>query len=257
MRRPPITQFARVTIQGELYFGLARDVQLSRLAANVLGLAAGDALALDTLYFDSANRDIALTRRAANKLQMGAGDHLELDEIYLDATNRDVRLYRVSANVLGLSGGLQLGGDLTLGTNRILGGTMKFKEIYGDGFASRNAADDGFAHLYGRSFYVFENIYMYTNAASINANNTNGHYVLWRARKTGDQLVEVGSQRGDVDPWIGLGVNGAVLKATNAGLLGLFGATPVSQRLKANYNNWAAVGDVVDALVALGAFDQS
>lgn len=41
---------------------------------------------------------------------------------------------------------------------------------------------------------------------------------------------------------------------TNAGF---FGTAPVSQRLKANYNNWAALGDVVDALVALGLFDQA
>lgn len=37
--------------------------------------------------------------------------------------------------------------------------------------------------------------------------------------------------------------------------IGFFAATPVGQRLKANYNNWAAFGDVVDALVALGLFD--
>jgi len=37
--------------------------------------------------------------------------------------------------------------------------------------------------------------------------------------------------------------------------VGFFGKAPVSQRLKANYNNWAAFGDVVDALVDLGLFD--
>jgi hypothetical protein len=38
--------------------------------------------------------------------------------------------------------------------------------------------------------------------------------------------------------------------------LGFFGATPVSQRLKSNYNNWASHTDVVQALVDLGLFDQ-
>lgn len=37
--------------------------------------------------------------------------------------------------------------------------------------------------------------------------------------------------------------------------IGFYGATPVVQRAKADYNNWAAFGDVVDALVALGLFD--
>ena len=39
--------------------------------------------------------------------------------------------------------------------------------------------------------------------------------------------------------------------------LAFYNATPVVQRAKANYNNWAALGDVVDALVALGLFDQA
>lgn len=38
--------------------------------------------------------------------------------------------------------------------------------------------------------------------------------------------------------------------------LGFFNATPVTQRTKAAYNNWAALSDVVGALVALGLFDQ-
>ena len=37
--------------------------------------------------------------------------------------------------------------------------------------------------------------------------------------------------------------------------VGFFGTAPVSQRLKANYNNWVAFGDIVDALVDLGLFD--
>jgi len=37
--------------------------------------------------------------------------------------------------------------------------------------------------------------------------------------------------------------------------LGFFGATPVAQQTKAAHNNWAAVSDVVNALVSLGFFD--
>lgn len=41
------------------------------------------------------------------------------------------------------------------------------------------------------------------------------------------------------------------------GNIGFFGTAPVSQRLKANYNNWAALSDIVNALVDLGLFDQA
>jgi len=63
---------------------------------------------------------------------------------------------------------------------------------------------------------------------------------------------------------ISLPANANIALATTTGtkigtgtdqLLGFYNATPVSQRLKANYNNWAALSDVVNALVALGLFD--
>lgn len=37
--------------------------------------------------------------------------------------------------------------------------------------------------------------------------------------------------------------------------IGFYNATPVVQRAKASYNNWASLSDVVNALVALGLFD--
>jgi hypothetical protein len=36
---------------------------------------------------------------------------------------------------------------------------------------------------------------------------------------------------------------------------GFFGTDPITQRAKADYNNWANFSDIVDALVALGLFD--
>lgn len=38
-------------------------------------------------------------------------------------------------------------------------------------------------------------------------------------------------------------------------LMAMENATPVVQRAKASYNNWASLSDVVNALVALGLFD--
>jgi len=92
---------------------------------------------------------------------------------------------------------------------------------------------------------------------NIDAGTTTDDYFLIRAFDTGNAMVEVGRVAGAADPYFGLGVNGNVLKATNGGNLGFFGATPTSQLLKANYNNWAAFTDVVDALVAIGLFDQA
>ena len=51
--------------------------------------------------------------------------------------------------------------------------------------------------------------------------------------------------------------NGTKLGTATTQKIGFFNATPVTQRLKANYNNWAAFTDVVDALVDLGLFDQA
>jgi len=48
---------------------------------------------------------------------------------------------------------------------------------------------------------------------------------------------------------------GTMIATAAAQKLGFFGAPPVVQRAKADYNNWAAFTDVVDALVALGLFD--
>jgi len=45
------------------------------------------------------------------------------------------------------------------------------------------------------------------------------------------------------------------VEAANEVELGFFGATPVAQQKKANHNNWAAIGDVVNALVNLGLLD--
>jgi hypothetical protein len=47
---------------------------------------------------------------------------------------------------------------------------------------------------------------------------------------------------------------GQVVKM-GANTLGFFGANPVAQQTKANHNNWAAVSDVVSALVNLGFID--
>jgi hypothetical protein len=48
---------------------------------------------------------------------------------------------------------------------------------------------------------------------------------------------------------------GTKIGSTSTEKLAFWGKTPVVQLAKASYNNWAALGDVVNALVALGLFD--
>jgi len=82
-------------------------------------------------------------------------------------------------------------------------------------------------------------------------------YVDLQAESDGDLSIEpTGSNINIIDKNIVLGTTtGSQLGTAAAQKLGFFGATPVVQRAKADYNNWAALGDVVDALVALGLFD--
>ena len=58
---------------------------------------------------------------------------------------------------------------------------------------------------------------------------------------------------GTTSPSAKLEVNG---DAKITGNIGLFGGSPVGQRLKADYNNWASLSDVVQALVDIGILDQ-
>lgn len=50
---------------------------------------------------------------------------------------------------------------------------------------------------------------------------------------------------------------GSKIGTAAAQKIGFYGATPVNQRQKANYNNWATLANVVAALVDLGLFDQT
>lgn len=49
--------------------------------------------------------------------------------------------------------------------------------------------------------------------------------------------------------------NGLKIGTAASQKIGFFGATPVVQQTKAGHNNWAALSDVVNALVTLGLFN--
>jgi len=121
-----------------------KDVLLSRIAANIIGLAAGDSLALDTLLLDRANRDVSMSRRDANKLTLAAGDHLEVDEIYLDRDNRDIRLYRNAADKLALATGdtllLEAIDELTAGGYVTISGSKLGEDLDPDAYGGIKVA---------------------------------------------------------------------------------------------------------------------
>jgi len=74
-----------------------------------ISLAGGvPSLIVNSLTFDIANQDIVLSRVAANILALAAGDMLAVDEVLLDRTNRDVRLYRLAADTLGIPDEVQI-----------------------------------------------------------------------------------------------------------------------------------------------------
>lgn len=83
-------------------------------------------------------------------------------------------------------------------------------------------------------------------------------YFRFMAVDNDDQsMKEVGRVAGAAGTaqYFGLGADGAGIKVTAASLVGFFGTTPAAQQTKATHNDWAAVGDIVNALVSLGLFD--
>lgn len=85
------------------------------------------------------------------------------------------------------------------------------------------------------------------------------YYCDFQAESDGDLSIEPsGSNINIVDKNLLFGTTTGTEIGTAANQkIGFYGTTPVVQLAKANYNNWTAFGDVVDALVAIGLFDAS
>jgi hypothetical protein len=69
--------------------------------------------------------------------------------------------------------------------------------------------------------------------------------------------IKIGNITGDTDHYAIYTAMGDIsLMASADDKMGLWGATPVTQPAKADHNDWAALSDVVQALVDVGIFDQ-
>ena len=118
-----------------LQFGIAQDIALGRVAANILGLASGDSFRIASDGQLQISSDVALLRGAADRLDLASGDTLRLLAGILDLGS-DVQLSRSAANVLALAAGDRL--DL-------LGGLLNLGDAAADptaaGEVRRNSAD--------------------------------------------------------------------------------------------------------------------
>lgn len=123
----------------------------------------------------------------------------------------------------------------TATTNKI-GGSVEIYGGTGDGDAGQEDADGGDVKVYGGA------------AASDLANSDGGDVLIYG----GDH----GSSGNEGSVSIVNADGSTKVAEFNESKIGFFAATAVAQQLKANHNDWAAVGDVVSALVNLGLFDQ-
>lgn len=151
---------------------------------------------------------------------------------------------------------LSLARNINIGDNRIVATSLIWRAMGGSYWASRNSADTDYASIAGDYIYATIGWRAIVDATKLTCGYVGDDvYMTLEARRNTIGPGEVARLQSAVDPWFGIGVNGAVLKGTYGGLLGFFGATPVAQQTKAAHNNWAALGDVVNALVSLGLFD--
>lgn len=138
--------------------------------------------------------------------------------------------------------------NIDLGAYKIKGTTYYLKEVIGyGGWGVCAISDDSYANLIGSSYNGVS--FAGTAAATyLQAFSSDGSTLIGMAQDTGVGLVEVLRFAGAADPYVGLGVDGNVIKATNGGLLGFFAATPITRPTGVAVT---AIG-IHAALIALG-----
>lgn len=154
---------------------------------------------------------------------------------------------------LPLAGGTMTG-DIELGANKLKTTNLLLKEVDADTLGVRNSADTLDKSIRVISLLVYSTVIGADALFSVNTQDVNGAAVGFGARDTDVGMRTIGGIKGAAEPYMYFG-DSEEFKFQWDGKMGLFGATPVAQQTKAGHNNWAAVGDVVNALVSLGLFD--
>jgi len=212
-----------------------------------LTLGTNDLIFTNTLLREDGATDVGVYDAAGLNYRSLAVDDISLiGSLLFTTSSEDIRAPNIDAAFVGI-----YARDTGVGlieVARITGAaTPSFDLVSGRLTGTLNANNNGIGSC---------NSLGITDGGSINVWNADNSNLRFTGRDNGVGLVEVARTQSAPDPYFGIGVDGSVLKGTGGGLLGFFAATPVGQQLKANHNNWAAVGDVVAALVNLGLLDQ-
>ena len=124
---------------------------------------------------------------------------------------------------------LAFGSDISLGANKLLFNTVRLSEIGSDELGLVNLAGTAYKRFFASEVAANSRFNMWGNGVSLDAPSYDDNYGLLKARDTGVGLIEIARMAGAADPYFGIGVDGSVLKGTNAGLLSFYGATPVAK----------------------------
>ena len=170
------------------------------------------------------------------------------------------------------------------GTNfAIEKGSDKFNFLFNSGTAQGSSFNwstamqidsAGDTHFLGNEVYVGTNDDLKLGGARIDANYGTNQSLTFNAK--GNEALYLNYHSGSGGVKICAGSSTEVFTVNSSGNVqcdgeiqiggnldhdgsgaGFYGTVPVTQRLKADYGNWAALNNVVDALVALGLFDQA
>lgn len=123
------------------------------------------------------------------------------------------------------------GGDISLGANKLKTTTLYLDELDSNTIAVRAITGDTYKYFKAARFLFTDSIRMATGNAIFASGSGDDDYMSFNAKDNDVGDREVARMSGADDPWFGLGNNANALKATRAGLVGFFGATPVAQQV--------------------------
>jgi len=102
---------------------------------------------------------------------------------------------------IGATGIPQWGGDVVLGSDKLLFTTTLLKELYAGTIAARNLADDAFCVLRGSWIEATSGIRLATNGGYLDTSNADNHFARFRARANTVGLTEVARFQSAADPY--------------------------------------------------------
>lgn len=153
------------------------------------------------------------------------------------------------------SGVATFGGDVTIGSSKLIGTSIAIKDAGGDVCAIRDDTDSAYAHIYLAWMGVYSGIDFLADAKELSAPNADNNYIIIKARDNTVGRVEIARMAGAADPYFSMG-GSQEHKFTNAGLAGFFSQTPASQPAHlADLNTSYGAGDLDTEAEIITAFN--